>query len=144
MAGGVASLAWPSSTEATVNHSSRRRVQPAPNPIPGGIELGPGLVIHVFGAGDPAVTLPFTGITLQGLVDFRVEWRATGPAVPRGMGDSVAPTDPGAFLAEFAPAVSTGSFSGEEIGFAFESNRGASTDPRGYAQIGTERNGVFL
>jgi hypothetical protein len=29
--------------------------------------LGPGFVIHVFGAGDPAVTLPFTGGTLQGL-----------------------------------------------------------------------------
>jgi hypothetical protein len=64
--GGVASLAWPSSTEATVNHSSRRRISPAPSPIPGGIELAPGFVIHVFGAGDPAVTLPFTGITLQG------------------------------------------------------------------------------
>jgi hypothetical protein len=41
-------------------------VTAAPNPIPGGIELAPGFVIHVFGAGDPAVTLPFTGITLQG------------------------------------------------------------------------------
>jgi hypothetical protein len=78
------------------------------------------------------------------LVDFRVEWEATGPAVPRGMGTAVDPTDPGAFLGEFAPAVSTGWFSGEEIGFAFESNRGASTSPRGYAQIGKERNGVFL
>jgi hypothetical protein len=79
-----------------------------------------------------------------GLVDFRVEWKATGPAVPRGMGAGVDPTDPGAFLGEFAPAVSTGSFPGEEIGFAFASNPGASTAPRGYAQIGTERNGVFL
>jgi hypothetical protein len=41
-----------------------------PNPIPGGLELAPGLVIHVFGPGDPAVTLPFTGINLQG---FNVE-----------------------------------------------------------------------
>lgn len=78
------------------------------------------------------------------MVDFHVEWEATGPAVPRGMGSSVAATDPGAFLGEIAPAVSTGSFSGEEFGFAFESNRGASTSPRGYAQIGTERNGSFL
>ena len=78
------------------------------------------------------------------LVNFRVEWRATGPAVSRGMGAAVAPTDPGAFLGEIAPAVSTGSFSGEELGFEFESNGGASTSPRGYAQIGTERNGVFL
>jgi hypothetical protein len=78
-----------------------------------------------------------------GLVDFRVEWEATGPPVARGMGASVDPTDPGAFLAEFAPAISRGSFSGEEIGFHFESNR-SSSSPRGYAQLGTERNGVFL
>jgi hypothetical protein len=77
-------------------------------------------------------------------VDFRVEWKATGPAVTRGLGAGVGATDPGAFLAEFAPAVSTGSFSGEEIGFEFESDRGASTSPRGYAQLGTERNGQFL
>ena len=62
---GVASLAWPS-TAAAVPHSPVKEVPPAPNPIPGGIELAPGFVIHVFGAGDPAVTLPFTGITLQG------------------------------------------------------------------------------
>jgi hypothetical protein len=78
------------------------------------------------------------------LVDFRVEWEATGPPVSRGLGTTVAPTDPGAFLAEFAPAVSRGTFSGEEIGFEFEANRRASTSPRGYAQLGTERNGVYL
>ena len=33
-----------------------------------------------------------------GLVDFRIEWEATGPAVVRGMGAAVPPTDPGAFL----------------------------------------------
>jgi hypothetical protein len=78
------------------------------------------------------------------LVDFRVEWRATGPAIARGMGLAVPPTDPAAFLGDIAPAVSTGTFLGEEFGFAFESDKGASTAPRGYAQIGTERNGVFL
>jgi hypothetical protein len=64
--GGAASLAWASPGGATVSASSRRRSSPAPNPIPGGIELAPGFVIHVWGPGDPAVTLPFTGITLQG------------------------------------------------------------------------------
>jgi hypothetical protein len=64
---GVASHAWPSAASAASNRSSRKGVPPAPDPIPGGIELGPGFVIHIFGAGDPAVTLPFTGITLQGL-----------------------------------------------------------------------------
>jgi hypothetical protein len=42
-------------------------VAPAPRPIPGGNTLPNGDLIHVFGAGDPAVTLPFTGGTLQGL-----------------------------------------------------------------------------
>ena len=78
------------------------------------------------------------------LVDFHVEWRATGPPVTRGFGAAVPPTDPGAFLGEIAPAVSTGFFPGEEIGFEFQSNRRASTSPRGWAQIGTERNGSFL
>jgi hypothetical protein len=78
------------------------------------------------------------------LVDFRVEWEATGPAVPRGKGTTVPPTDPGAWLGEIAPAISKGSFSGEEIAFEFESDRGASSSPRGYAQIGTQSNGVFL
>ena len=64
---GVQSQESPSATSAFVSRSSRGRVRPAPKPIPGGIELAPGNVIHVFGAGDPAVTLPFTGITLQGL-----------------------------------------------------------------------------
>jgi hypothetical protein len=75
---GVASLAWPSPSAAAVSHSSRTRVPPAPSPIPGGIELAPGFVIHVFAPGDPGVTLPFTGITLQGvdvepstITDFR-------------------------------------------------------------------------
>jgi hypothetical protein len=62
---GAAGLVWPSPITAASNPSSRR-VSPAPNPIPGGIELGPGLLIHVWGPGDPAVTLPFSGITLQG------------------------------------------------------------------------------
>jgi hypothetical protein len=78
------------------------------------------------------------------LVDFHVEWEATSPAVARGLGNTVSPTAPQAFLGEIAPAVSTGSFSGEEMGFEFRSNRGASTSPSGYAQIGTERNGAFL
>jgi hypothetical protein len=63
---GVASLAWPSASAEADQEFARKRIRPAPNPIPGGIELAPGLIIHVFGPGDPGVTLPFTGITLQG------------------------------------------------------------------------------
>lgn len=79
-----------------------------------------------------------------GVLDVRVEWEATEPAVVQGMGAEVGPTDPRAFLGVIAPAVSTASFSGEEIGFEFESISDASSSPRGYAQLGTERNGVFL
>jgi len=43
------------------------RVLPAPKPIPGGIQLPDGSVLHVFPPGPPEVTLPFTGLTLQGL-----------------------------------------------------------------------------
>ncbi len=67
--GAVGSLALPRTASATISHSSAKRRLRAPSPIPGGIELAPGFVIHVWGSGDPAVTLPFTGNTLQGL-DF--------------------------------------------------------------------------
>jgi hypothetical protein len=76
-------------------------------------------------------------------VSFKIEWVATGPPVPLGSGNTVPATDPAAFLGTFAPARSTGQFSGAELGFSFVSKRGASSD-LGYAQIGTERNGVFL
>jgi hypothetical protein len=78
------------------------------------------------------------------LVDFSVDWHATGPSLAVGMGTLVAPTDAKGFLGEIAPAVSTISFSAEEIGFRFESDGRASTSAGGYAQIGSERNGVFL
>jgi hypothetical protein len=75
-------------------------------------------------------------------VSCRVEWRATDDFVPRGKGNSVPPTDPAAFLADIAPARSTAFIEGSEFGFAFEAR--GDTDPRGYAQMGRERNGVFL
>jgi hypothetical protein len=76
-------------------------------------------------------------------VSFRIVWEATGPPEQLGSGNAVPATDRAAFLGTFAPARSTGWFSGAELGFSFESKRSASSD-LGYAQIGTERNGVFL
>jgi hypothetical protein len=76
-------------------------------------------------------------------VSFKVEWEATGPPEELGSGNAVPATDPAFFLGTFAPARSTGRFSGAELGFSFASKRGASSD-LGYAEIGTERNGVFL
>jgi hypothetical protein len=75
-------------------------------------------------------------------VNFTVEWQATGPFVRRGNGSHV-PTDPGAFLGDFAPAFARGSFSGRELGFSFKSNPGVNTQ-RGFAEMGLERNGSFL
>jgi hypothetical protein len=54
----------------------------------------------------------------------------------------VPPTDIAAFRGRIATARSSGSFAGEEFGFAFRSDE-ASTDA-GYAQVGRSRNGVFL
>jgi len=42
-------------------------VLPAPRPIPGGVKLPNGPLIHVFAPGPAGITLPFTGVQLQGL-----------------------------------------------------------------------------
>jgi hypothetical protein len=76
-------------------------------------------------------------------VSFEVKWEATGPSRKLGSGKAVRPKSPAAFLGTFAPALSTGRFSGVELGFSFVSKPGANSE-RGYAEIGTERNGVFL
>jgi hypothetical protein len=76
-------------------------------------------------------------------VSLRVRWDATESPVSRGSGGAVAPTDPAAFLGRFARATSTGTFSGAELGFSFRSDGRATTD-RGFAELGRERNGVFL
>jgi hypothetical protein len=75
-------------------------------------------------------------------ISCRVEWRATGDFVARGKGKTVPPNDPAAFLGDVAPARSTGFFEGSEFGFAFKAS--GDTDPRGWAQVASERNGSFL
>ena len=80
---------------------------------------------------------------LPSTVSFNLEWEATGPPQALGSGNAVPPADPAAFLGTFAPSRCTGSLSGNELGFSFESAPGASSD-RGYAELGTERNGAFL
>jgi hypothetical protein len=64
--GSVASLAWPQTAASAAPLASTKHDPPPPNPIPGGLQLAPALVIHVFPPGDPTVTLPFTGFTLGG------------------------------------------------------------------------------
>jgi hypothetical protein len=43
------------------------RVLPAPKPIPGGIQIPGGPLIHTFAPGPEGLTLPFTGVQLMGL-----------------------------------------------------------------------------
>jgi hypothetical protein len=71
-----------------------------------------------------------------------VERNATGPA-ELGSGNTVPETDPAAFLGTFRPARATGSFAGVELGFGFKTRTKATSD-LGFAELGFERNGVFL
>jgi hypothetical protein len=84
----------------------------------------------------------FGPIEIPATVSFDVRWTSFGEVrqlEPR----SSNPTDPTNFAGEFFFATSTGSFSGSnEDGFAFEASL-ATTDDR-WAEMGTERNGVFL
>jgi len=68
--------------------------------------------------------------------------QATGPWERRGIGSAVSPTDPAAFLGRFAPARATGSFPGRSWGSASGPTRVSSDDA--FAELGPERNGVFL
>jgi hypothetical protein len=68
-AGASGSLALPTRSAASSDGGDGgglRDVVP-PEPIPGGIQIPGGPQIHVWAAGDPNVTLPFSGATLQGL-----------------------------------------------------------------------------
>ncbi len=78
-----------------------------------------------------------------GVLDISVEWNATGPAEELGAGNTVPETDPAAFLGTFRTARATGSFAGVELGFGFKTRMEATSD-LGFAELGFERNGVFL
>jgi hypothetical protein len=108
-----------------ISHSGRRAVLDAE-------DVG---VMDSFEFGGPLAT-PAT-------MSLHVEWSATAPPVQRGEGGTAGPTDQGAFLGSIAVAESTASFSGSALGFAFRSNSDVSTEHT-YAQLGRERNGVFL
>jgi hypothetical protein len=77
------------------------------------------------------------------VLSMTIEWEALAEPVPLGAGTAVPPEHPAAFRGQFAAAKSTAHFAGRQLGFSFTSDPGVSTQ-EGYAQIGTERNGVFL
>jgi hypothetical protein len=77
-AGASASLAAPATGIASrAHHDDARAIEP-PQPIPGGIDIGGGQLIHTWTPGDPGVTLPFSRAPLGGfdvepstMTDFR-------------------------------------------------------------------------
>jgi hypothetical protein len=69
-------------------------------------------------------------------------WLATSDPVERGEGAAAEPTSPAAFTGRFAEAFCSGRVSGFETGFSFETNTLTANDF--FAEIGRERNGVFL
>ena len=76
---------------------------------------------------------------ISAAVSFRITWKATGPRRQLGHPRTATVTDPDAFLGRLAPARASGSFSGTESGFVFQSDSKSV-----FAEMGTERNGVFL
>lgn len=77
-------------------------------------------------------------------LSYRVDWTATEPFTDRGRGAAVDPTDPAAFLGRLATARSTCTFSASEWGFSARSDGALDTARGGFAELGRERNGIFL
>jgi hypothetical protein len=67
---------------------------------------------------------------------------ATSAPIRRGEGAAADPTSPAAFTGRFAEAHSIGWASGIETGFSFKTDVLTSDDF--FAEMGRERNGVFL
>lgn len=76
-------------------------------------------------------------------VDTTVEWKATTGRIKRGLGKSVEPTDPGAFVGGLSVANCTGTVRGSQTGFDFHTV--GTLDASGFfAEFGWEANGAFL
>ena len=88
-------------------------------------------------------TFQFGGLlAIPAQVDIQVVWHAIEAPMERGEGTRVDPTDPAAFLGLFAEARSSGHASAIETGFSFKTSR--LTADAFFAEMGEERNGVFL
>jgi hypothetical protein len=88
-------------------------------------------------------TFVFGGpLAIAAQVNIDLLWQATGEPIERGKGAEVDPTSPAAFIGHFAEARCTGTVSGFETGFSFKT--GELTSAVFFAELGTERNGVFL
>ncbi len=81
-------------------------------------------------------------VSVSGEIDVDVSWDAVGDFVSVGNGTSVPADDATAMRGEFAEATCVGRGAGAHTGFTF---RTGPLDASGfYADMGHERNGVFL
>ena len=88
-------------------------------------------------------TFVFGGpLAIAAQVNIDVLWRATSDPIKRGKGADVDPESPAAFIGHFAEASCSGRVSGVETGFSFKT--GELTAAGFFAEMGRERNGVFL
>jgi len=77
---------------------------------------------------------------VPGTVSIHMTWTASGDVHHHEPGSS-GPTDPANFDGDFRTATATGTFSGSELGFSFNGSASSATT---FAEMGQERNGVFL
>jgi len=80
---------------------------------------------------------------IPAVVSFQITWKAKGKARDFGLGNTVPPTDPAAFLGRLFRAQTRGTFSGSAGGFTFQS--GPKRKSRAlFAELGTEHNGALI
>ena len=94
-------------------------------------------------ARDVAVVDTTAAGNLPAVVSFQITFKTSGKARDLGRGDTVAPTDPAAFLGRFRHAQARGTFSGAAGGFTFQSGpkRKSSTI---FGELGTQQNGAMI
>lgn len=81
-------------------------------------------------------------VSVAAQIDVDVTWDATSAPVQRGNGASGSEADFDRFSGELAEASCAGSGGGAETGFGFRT--GPLTADGFFAELGYERNGVFL
>jgi hypothetical protein len=88
-------------------------------------------------------TFVFGGpLAIAAQVNIDLRWQAISAPIERGKGAAVEPTSPAAFIGHFAEASCTGKVTGFETGFSFKTGELTAADF--FAELGSERNGVFL
>jgi hypothetical protein len=81
-------------------------------------------------------------LAIAAQVNLDLRWQAISAPIERGKGAAVEPTSPAAFTGHFAEASCSGTVSGFETGFSFQTSKLTAADF--FAEMGRERNGVFL